>query len=166
MEDPNWENKLPDQKTWKHRKDMFGYLMGQGLGSEFIGTQTGHSRLLELELEQCYCSAAWYACIVLSCSAVESYINNIVGKSGKEAKFLGEYNLRDEWIWLTNKRKYIVHPNKKSPGMNDDFDDVANYHFERPHLREEAERAILLALKVILLGTKYKLPSSIEKENA
>ncbi|WP_420391048.1 hypothetical protein [Marinobacter sp.] len=137
--------------------------MGQALGSDFIGSQTGHSRLLELELEQCYCCGAWYACIIISCSAVESFISNIVGKQGKEAKFLSEYKLRNEWLWLTNRRKYIVHPSEKSPGNNDDYDDVVNYNFVRPHLQKEAERAILLALKVILLGTNVKLPTSLEK---
>ncbi len=136
---------------------MFGYLIGQAIGAKYIGTQSSHSRLLELELERCYCSGAWYACIVFSCAAIESYVS--FQDSKKVAKFLSKFELRDEWIWLTNKRKYIVHPNPKSPGSE-------NYYVVNDGLQKDAERAISLALKTLLLGTKFKMEKSIERKQS
>lgn len=153
------EDKLPSVQIWDYRKKMFGYIMGQALGSQFAGRQGGHSRLLELELEHCYCSGAWYAVIVLACAAVESYVYFQANKKDKEAKFLAQYGLRDEWIWLTNKRKYIVHSSHHSPQN----DEVIAYLYKRPDLEKDAERAITLALNVLLLGTREKLDTSITK---
>jgi hypothetical protein len=145
------KNATPSKEKLQYRIDMFGYLMGQALGSKYIGSQSPHARLLELELERCYCSGAWYACIVLACAAVEDYVNFQGNK--KVAKFLSRYDLREEWIWLTNKRKYIVHPNQHSPTSNGYFE-VNN------QLQKEAERAISLTLKVLLLGTNEEMEGS------
>ncbi len=151
----NFKSPYPSLELWSYRKEYFSYLMGLAVGDDYIGVSTNHARVLELELETLFCSGAWYATIVFACAAVESYVSGQGEKS--EAKYLKKYDLRDDWIWLTNKRKYIIHPSQHSPS------DPISMLYEQPELEEEARRAVGIALKVLLLGTREKLPSSLER---
>ncbi|MCV2352619.1 hypothetical protein LNV09_00430 [Paucibacter sp. B2R-40] len=142
----------PSRELWSSRTDYFSWAMGEALG-EGTGVSTNHSRVLELELETVFCAGAWYATIVFACAAVEVYVNGQDEK--REAKFLEKFELRDDWIWLTNRRKYIVHPSQHSPA------DPTAMSYQQPELEEEAKRAVRIALKVLLLGTRENLPTSL-----
>lgn len=151
------KDSLPSAALWQHRTDWFSYAMGQALGrGNLIGVSTNHARVLELELENVFCAGSWYATIVFACAAAEVYV---AGQGGKrEAKFLDEFGLREEWIWLTNKRKHIIHPSQHSPS------NPREMLYDQPELEHEAQRAVQFALNVLLLGTRERLPSSFEKE--
>jgi hypothetical protein len=145
----------PNRETWEYRRQWFSFLMGQALGSGYVGSSTNHARLLELEMEKVFCAGAWHATIVLAAAATEAYVTYQGGKS--EAKFLKDHGLRDEWIWLTNRRKNIVHSNRNSP------DNPESTYYEQPELEEDARRAVGFALKVLLLGTRTKLETSLTR---
>ncbi len=146
----------PSQEVWDYRTRWFSYAMNNALGDGLIGVSTKHARVLELELETVFCAGAWYATIVFACAAAEVYV---AGQGSKtEAKFLKDFNLRDDWIWLTNRRKNIIHSTQHSPDRPNDM------LYEQPELEEDAKRAVQIALNVMLLGTREKLPSSLENE--
>lgn len=128
--------------------------MGKALGDgELIGVSSTHARVLELELETVFCAGAWYATIVIACAAAEVYLDGQDVK--REAKFLDDFDLRLDWIWLVNRRNSIVHPTKNSP------DDPAAMISVQPELEVDAKRAVQFALNVLLLGTREKLPTSL-----
>lgn len=143
----------PSLETWQFRQEYFSYLMGQALGDEFASVSNKHARVLELELETVFCSGAWYSTIVIAYAIAEVVVHGLGEKN--EAKFLLKYGLRDDWIWLINKRKYIAHCSQHSPKDTD----MVNY--EQPELEAEAQRAVGIALKIQLLGTREQLPDSI-----
>ena len=151
------KNPYPSPELWEFRHKWFSYEMGQALGSgDLVGVSTKQTRVLELELETVFCAGAWLATIVLACAAAEVYVAGQDAK--KEAKFLGPYGLREEWIWLQSRRNEIVHSTARSPT------DIAGMSYEQTHMENEAKRAVAAALKILLLGTRVKLDTSIERD--
>lgn len=149
-------DRYPNKNLWLYRERWFSWAMGEALGDgEFIGMSSSHARILEIELETVFCAGAWLATIVLACAAAEVYVAS-QGKK-REAKFLTSYGLRDEWIWLLNRRNTIVHSTPSSP------QNIAEVERENPDLEEDAKRAVLSGLKILLLGTRIQLESSIKR---
>jgi len=146
----------PSQKTWISRKSLFTTAIGEALGDSLAGSSTPHARILEKELELVFCAGAWLATIVLACASVEVYVNG--QDEAKEAKFLKQFGLRDDWIWLVNLRNSIVHPTSRSPS------DPSSHLYDDDPAQQNAERAIRVALKVLLLGTRENLPTSSARD--
>lgn len=148
---------FPTEKQWNDRRNYFSWAMGKALGNGRAGTSTRHARLLELELEAVFCVGAWYATIVLACAAVEVYVTE-KADGVKATKFLDKFELREDWIWLSNKRNALVHPTKNSP------DSSIDPSYEQPELEKDAKRAIVFALQVLLLGTRENIKGTFEFE--
>jgi len=156
MTNRDLRNTCPTVSEWQARKQFFSTTMGQALG-ELGGASTKHSRVLELELETVFCAGAWLATVVFACAAAEVYV---AGQDSKrQAKFLEPHGLREEWIWLTNRRNQIVHSTEKSPT------DVSGRLYHQPDLELDAQRAVTAALNILLLGTRVKIDSSLARGN-
>lgn len=155
MTSRNLKNPYPTSSEWQARKQFFTAKIGEALG-DLGGVSTRHSRVLELELETVFCAGAWLATVVFACAAAEVYV---AGQDSKrEAKFLDPHGLRDEWIWLTNRRNQIVHATDKSPT------DVSGNVFHQSDLELDAKRAVTAALMILLLGTRVKLETSLARD--
>ncbi|MBA6231384.1 MULTISPECIES: hypothetical protein [unclassified Colwellia] len=107
-----------------------------------------------MELERVFCSGAWVACIILACASGEVYLHAKGAK--REAKFLKQYRLREAWMSLETLRNKIVH---KSDTLS-----YQEYMHTPEDLENEANKAIQIALKVILLGIREELDDSIKVE--
>ena len=155
MNDRKLKDPYPSASEWQSRKSFFTSEMGKALG-DLGGVSTRHSRVLELELETVFCAGAWLATVVLACASAEVYV---AGQDAKrEAKFLEPYGLREEWIWLTNRRNQIVHATDKSPV------DVSGRNYQQPDLEQDARRAVTAALSILLLGTRVQLETSLARD--
>lgn len=145
----------PSLEQWQSRKHFFTEEMGKALG-DIVGASTRHSRVLELELETVFCAGAWLATVVLACASAEVYVSGQDSK--REAKFLEPHGLKNEWIWLTNRRNQIVHPTDRSPA------DVSGNIYQQPDLEADAKRAVAAALQILLLGTRVRLETSLARD--
>jgi hypothetical protein len=149
----NHPSQLPTVEIWQYRRDLFAYYVGQAIGDDYVGTSSTQSTILELELERVFCSGAWLATVILACAASEVYLH--AKDQRREAKFLSEYKLREDWLWLKRTRNQLVHLNNSLS-----YDD---YMHAPKTLEDEAKRAVQVALKVILLGTRVELDDSIKR---
>lgn len=66
------------------------------------------------DIELCYAAKAYYACLVLSHSIIETHLARVEGMTGWAAEMFAKAGIRDEIAWLTKIRNDITHgnPNK------------------------------------------------------
>ena len=69
-----------------------------------------HVSNLRLELERCYCSGAWIACIILSAAVVEIHLSNLGGwKESKAQDLLDKLGVVEEADQLKDRRNHLIH---------------------------------------------------------
>lgn len=66
------------------------------------------------DIELCYAAKAYYACLVLAHSIIETHLARVEGLTGWAAEMFKKAGIREEIEWLTNIRNDITHgnPNK------------------------------------------------------
>lgn len=61
------------------------------------------------EIELCYASGAYVACIILTCMAIEASIRNHLNSKDRLVELIKRSGYKDEIEWLRNLRKSLVH---------------------------------------------------------
>jgi hypothetical protein len=140
----------PSQSEWDVRREKFDELWLKAINSSGKATSNQHVSSLKIELERCFCSGAWVACVILSSSIVEVYLSGLVGgwKGEMAANLLDRLNVVAEWEELKKRRNLLIHgegANSKLRRLTTD-----EYRLQRHTLEIEAERSIELALRVTL----------------
>lgn len=160
MKFENFPGIYPNKEQWRERRNYISFCTEEALGKNYSGESTEQTKILEYELERVFCSGAWLACIILALASSEVYVCSLEKKDGTKhiAKFLKKYKLRNDWIWLKNRRNKLVHVN--------DFYNYKEYMHDSHELEDDARRAVAIAIKIILLGTRDLVNGSIERSNS
>jgi hypothetical protein len=122
----------------------------RGKGGENLSTK---SFALLSELEMCYASKAYIACIMLACTAIEASIKNKIGK-GNLAKKIEESGYKKEVDWVRLLRNDLVHNINSSHIEQSCFADVKDIEENEHKLREYCKRAFKLMHEIHFSPTK------------
>lgn len=138
----------PSQAEWDQRRSEYDELWLDAMYAKST-TTSQHVANLRFELERCYCSGAWIACIVLSAAVVEIHLSNLGGWKGPKAiKLLEKLNVVGEVERLKNRRNQLMHGEVGMGGLTRLPSE--EYINGRYFLAHEAMISVGLALRVAL----------------
>lgn len=86
------------------------------------------------DIELCYAAKAYYACIVLAHSIIETHLARVEGMTGWAAEMLKKAGIREEIAWLTKLRNDIAHGNPNqlvTIALDDETTEVLEGHCEK-----------------------------------
>ncbi|HHF3133889.1 TPA: hypothetical protein ACPJ1T_004474 [Vibrio diabolicus] len=140
----------PSQEDWLKRRDEF-----MGFGLKFHNLEKPDAvperfKTFERELERCYCSRAYIACVVIAASIQESCVmfQRSVSTHKDVAKFL-EY-IDEDIKWLRETRNKYMHAGKKQNEMSLEY-----FVDERDQLESDARRAAATIYHIARAMTKF-----------
>jgi hypothetical protein len=97
----------PTAQEWSSRRDVFsglGLKLYKGPGLERLPEKF---RVFERELERCYCSGAFVACVILADALAEVFELSL-DSAGRE-RLAADTALKDERRWLRERRNDLIH---------------------------------------------------------
>ncbi len=137
----------PDNHDWQYRRQKFDFIWASGINEKGSVTNQ-HTGGLQLELERCFCSGCWVACIILSAAIVEVHLSYLdQWRKPERASAIESLGVADEWEWLRTRRNNLIHG---KVGSDDSRLPASEYRHQRDEMQREAQRAISVALKVCL----------------
>jgi hypothetical protein len=121
----------PDATEWATLRETF-----TGLGNILYNANNKrplpeHFKALERELERCYCSSAFIACISLSYSIVETFQLSLTKSVRATLNDQLEY-IEEEFVWLRERRNDLSHFGRPSNKLTR----VAFFR-QRPHAQTQ-----------------------------
>lgn len=143
----------PTWDEWEARRRTFDQLWLDAMYARST-TTSEHVSSLKFELERCFCSGAWIACIILSAAVIEIHLSNLGGwKSPGAHRMLETLNIVPEWEALKDRRNKLIHGS-----VDDDLRSrlpSEEYINQRYALELEAEVSVGLALRVALSDLSF-----------
>lgn len=98
----------PPQEEWLARREVFTGLGLKLYNGPNLDRLPEKFRAFERELERCYCSAAYIACIALAASIVEVFYKSLGKPERVTLKVSLEY-VEEELEWLRRRRNDLLH---------------------------------------------------------
>lgn len=139
----------PSYDEWMERRNLANNLSVKFYNLSMKGQLPERFDALERELERCYCSGAYLACIAFAQSIVETLQHKHSG--GDRAAMDGFLKYcQDEVDWLRLRRNDILHVGR--PQNNITLD---SYESERAELEHDARRAISIVYHVARAFAKH-----------
>ncbi len=86
------------------------------------------------EIELCYAAKAYYACLILAHSIIETHLRRIEGMNGWAAQIFAKAGIREEMTWLTKLRNDITHGNPNelvSISIDDEMEKTLEQYCEK-----------------------------------
>jgi len=86
------------------------------------------------DLERCYASRAYFACLVMAASIVEIHLRKVLKHSGAAQQIIEKAGIATEIDWLRSIRNDIVHGNTSplvSYNIDSDAEDMLEKHCQR-----------------------------------
>lgn len=114
---------------------------------------------LERELERCYCSGAYLACIVLAQSIVETLQHK---KSGGDPEALNEFlnYCREGVVWLRDRRNDLLHAGRPSNSIT-----LSEYTIQQESLESDARSAVSVVYHVARAFVKCGPNISLKRQH-
>lgn len=132
----------PSHDEWLERRSVVTNLSAKLYNLSAMQDLPERFDALERELERCYCSGAYLACIVLAQSIVETLQHK---KSGRDRAAIDEYleYCQEEVNWLRERRNNLLHVGRPSNSITLD-----SYVDERDALEGDARSAVSIVYHV------------------
>ncbi|ELI5882865.1 hypothetical protein ACVW8L_004554 [Vibrio parahaemolyticus] len=140
---PSW---APSDNEWEQRRRIYDSIWSDCINENGSLTNS-HAGNLNVELERCYCSGAWVACIILAAAMAEVHLSYL--NKWKNNQYLEELGIDDKWEWLKKKRNDLIHGSRST---SDNRLPTEKYQTVqgRKELEMDARKAIFVALKIKL----------------
>lgn len=134
----------PSVELWEQRRQRYDHLLSAAMNPGG-STTCQHSGELKWELERCFCSGAWVACIILSEAVCEIHLSEEKKRGVQKDRILNELGLLDEHRWLKDRRNTLAHNRSEGRALSSH-----EYRRESEKLENEAVRAIRIVLTITL----------------
>lgn len=139
----------PSQTDWTERRNVVTGLSAKYYYLDREGRVPGRFSALERELERCYCSGAYLACIAFAQSIVETLQHKHSGGDRTAMDKFLEY-CQDDVDWLRLRRNDLLHVGRPQNSLN-----LASYESDRTNLEVDARRAIAIVYHVARAFVKH-----------
>lgn len=134
----------PSLELWDQRRQHYDHLWSIAINPAG-STTCQHAGELIWELERCFCSGAWVACIILSEAICQVHLSEEKKRGAGRDWILNNLGLLDEYRWLDDRRNTFAHNRSQGRALSSH-----EYRRENEKLETEAVRAIRIALTITL----------------
>lgn len=128
-------SEAPSQDQWRERRAIFTDLGNKLYNGRINRPLPEKFQAFERELERCYCSGAYIACIILAGAISEVFMKSLKRDDRQTVNNDLAY-LDEELKWLTKRRNDLVHFGRPS-----NYLDTDEYTFDRSELESQARQA-------------------------
>jgi len=105
---PEQKNEEFGRKFWE-RFFYFRQIEAEETVGKGVFAYSNEAFALLRDIELCYASKAYYACIILAQSIMEAHLKQVEGMRGGAAQLFKDAGIQAETEWLRNLRNAIVH---------------------------------------------------------